>query len=247
MDLDVVLTPRAITAESLRGRAVVVVDVLRAGSTIVTALANGARAVIPAADVGEAGRLASTMDADVLLLGGERGGKALAGYGAGNSPAEYALDAVRDRTVVLTTTNGTPSIALARHARALAVGSFLNLSAAADFLRQHLRNGQAATILCAGDDGRVALEDTLCAGRIATHVLASDGLAGEAAALSDGTQIAIALDRGSRGHLARALFRARHTQALLALGAAADVTYCARIDALDALPVRRDNLLVLAS
>ena len=108
MDLDVALSPLALDGEALRGRTVVVVDVLRASSTVVTALANGARAVIPVAEQGEAGRLAASLDADVSLLGGERGGQRLAGFGAGNSPREYTREAVAGRTVVLTTLERDP-------------------------------------------------------------------------------------------------------------------------------------------
>ncbi len=242
MDLEVALSPRALDADALAGRDVVVIDVLRASSTIVTALVNGARAVIPVAEQGEAGRLAASLDPDVSLLGGERGGKTLAGYGAGNSPLEYTREAVEGRTVVLTTTNGTGALALARQARAVAAGSFLNASATVRFLREALDAGRPATILCAGWNGRVSLEDTLCAGLLVSRVASP----AEVTALGDGVQIALALYRGSRSQLARALFGAEHTQRLIALGFADDVTYCARIDALDGLPILRDNRLVLA-
>ena len=241
MDLEVALSPRALDAEALAGRDVVVIDVLRASSTIVTALANGARAVIPVAEQGEAGRLAASLDPDVSLLGGERGGQKLAGYGAGNSPLEYTREAVGGRTVVLTTTNGTGSLALAKQARAVAAGCFLNAGAAAGFVRRALEADRSVTILCAGWNGRVSLEDTLCAGLLVSRVASP----ADVATLGDGAQIAFALYRGSQSQLARALFRAEHTQRLIALGYADDVTYCARIDALDALPVLRDNRLVL--
>ncbi len=241
MDLQVALSPRALDAEALAGRDVLVVDVLRASSTIVTALANGARAVIPVAEQGEAGRLAASLDPDVSLLGGERGGQTLAGYGAGNSPLEYTRDLVGGRTVVLTTSNGTRTLALAKQARNVATGCFLNASAAAGFVTRALEAERPVTILCAGSDGRVALEDTLCAGLLVSRVASP----ARVASLGDGAQIAAALYRGSQGHLARALFGAEHTQRLIALGFADDVTYCARIDALDGLPVLRDNRLVL--
>lgn len=241
MDLDVILSPLAVDGEVLRGRAVVVVDVLRASSTVVTALSNGARAVIPAADQGEAGRLAASLDADVSLLGGERGGRPLAGFGAGNSPLEYTREAVAGRTVVLTTSNGTRAMSRARAADAAAVGCFLNASAAAGFLKQAVEVGRPATVLCAGSGGRVSLEDTLCAGRLVESVVGE----AEVAHLGDALQMAFALWRGSRDRLARALFGAEHTQRLIALGYSDDVAFCARTDALPALPVLRDNRFVL--
>lgn len=241
MDLQVALSPLALDGDALRGRTVVVVDVLRAASTVVTALANGARAVIPAAEQGEVGRLAATLDPDVSFLGGERGGQRLAGYGAGNSPHEYTREAVAGRTVVLTTSNGTRAMALARAADAAAVACFLNASAAVGFLRETVEAGRPATVLCAGSGGRVSLEDTLCAGLLVDGVTSE----GEVARLGDAAQMAFALYRGSQSQLARALFGAEHTQRLIALGYADDVTYCARTDALPVLPVLRDNRLVL--
>ena len=238
-DLDVLLTPGGLTEDSLHGRAVVVVDVLRASTTIVAALENGARAVIPVADKGEAGRLAASLDADVSLLGGERGGETIAGYQAGNSPLEYTPDAVAGRTVVLTTTNGTAAVVRARSAAEAAVGAFTNAGAAAGFLRRALDAGRPATVLCAGSEGRVSLEDTLCAGLLVTRVV------DDVSEMADSVQIAAALYRGSADRLARSIFGARHTQRLIALGYADDVAFAARIDASDALPVFRDGRLVL--
>ena len=241
MDLDVLLTPGGLGEDALHGRAVVVVDVLRASTTIVAALENGARAVIPVADKGEAGRLAASLDADVSLLGGERGGTTIAGYAAGNSPLEYTPEAVAGRTVVLTTTNGTAAMATARSAASAAVGAFTNAEATVGFLRRALDDGRPATILCAGSEGRVSLEDTLCAGLLVTRLVEP----GHVSELPDSAQIAAALYRGSADRLARTLFGARHTQHLIDLGHSDDVAFAARIDASDALPVFRDNQLVL--
>lgn len=242
MDLDVILVSRGLDADALKGRAVVVIDVLRASSTVVTALANGARAVIPAADLGEAGRLAAHFDADVSVVGGERGGERLAGYAAGNSPLEYTEEAVDGKTVVLTTSNGTGAMTLAKSAASMAVGAFLNASSAARFLTDAVENGRGATILCAGSGGRVSLEDTLCAGLLVARVAGPENVA----RLGDSAQIAHALYQGTQSQLARALFGAEHTQRLIRLGFADDVTYCARIDDVPVLPVLDDNRIVLA-
>ena len=238
MDLHVALTPSALDPDALGGRAVLVIDVLRASTTIVTALANGARAVIPVADKGEAGRLAASLDRDVSLLGGERDGVRLPGFAAGNSPLEYTEAAVAGKTVVLTTTNGTAALVGARAAARLSVGAFVNADAAARWLRRALDDGLGATVVCAGWRGRVALEDALCAG------LLVDRVAGGATGLGDGAQIAHGLYRGARGDLARALLSADHAARLVRLGAGDDVAACARLDATDGVPVYRDNRLV---
>ena len=241
MDLDVILTPCATTPDDLSGRAVVVVDVLRASSTIVTALQNGARAVIPAADLGEAGRLAATLDPDTSIVGGERGGKPIDGMAMGNSPLDYLPAVVERRTLVLTTSNGTPAIALARKAASAAIGCFLNAGAVTAYLRRALEADRPATILCSGYEGRVALEDALCAGLLLSRLLEPT----EASSLGDSGQIAYALYQGSRDQLARALFGAAHTQRLLDLGFGDDVSYCARIDATETLPLYREGQIVV--
>ena len=142
---------------------------------------------------------------------------------------------------MLTTTNGTAAMVRARSAASVAVGAFTNAEAAAGFLRRALDDGRPATILCAGSEGRVSLEDTLCAGLLVTRLVGADGVS----ELPDSVQIAAALYRGSADRLARSIFGARHTQRLIALGRSDDVAFAARIDASDALPVFRDGRLVL--
>lgn len=241
--LDVYLTPCALGPDVLKGRAVVVVDVLRASSTIVTALAHGARAVVPVATTGDAARLAGTIDADLRVLGGERGGLPIAGYDAGNSPLEYTPERVRGRTVILTTTNGTAALVAARDAARVAVGSFVNAAATAAFMRAARADDLPVVVLCAGTDGRVSMEDTLCAGLLLSRVAAP----GEVGQLSDSAQIAHALYQGSREALARTLFGAAHTQHLIRLGFADDIAYCARLDAFDALPLLQDGRVALGA
>ncbi|WP_412067760.1 2-phosphosulfolactate phosphatase [Rubrivirga sp. IMCC43871] len=235
MSLSVALTPSGLDPGSLDGRAVVVIDVLRASTSIATALANGARAVIPVADKGEAGRLAATLDRDTSVLAGERDGVMLPGFTLGNSPREMTAEAVGGKTVVLTTTNGTYAIVAAKKADRLAVGTFVNAAATAAFLSDALADGLEATIVCAGWRGEVGLEDVLCAGLLADRVGGAGG---------DGALIALGLYRGAAANLGRAVASSEHARRLASLGAADDVTACVRVDALDVLPVYRDNQLV---
>lgn len=239
-DLDVRLSPAALRPEALQGRTVAVVDVFRASSTIVTALANGARAVIPAADLGEAGRLAATLDADTVLVGGDRNGQPLDGY-LGTSPASFSPDVVRGRTVVLTTANGTAALALARAAETTVVASFLNASRAAAFVHTALRTGQPVTLLCAGTGGRLALEDVLCAGFMLSRFLQPIQIA----SLGDAAQMAYALYAGSHARLGAALAGSAQARRLARLGAGADVAACTRVDIVDALPVLSDGRIVV--
>ena len=244
MQLDVYLTPRALAEDTLKGKIVVVVDVLRACSTTVAALANGARAVVPVDDMGEAGRIAAAIGPETSLLGGERNGRPIDGYGVGNSPLEYTPELVAGKTIVLNTTNGTGAFVAARGAASAVAGCFLNVSRVVDFLRAKLpANGDVphGAIVCAGQNGRVAREDVLCAGMILHRLWAGvtpDGL-------DDGAHIALAQYRQEQKRLTRALFSCTHTQHLIALGYADDVAYCAQPDALPLLPRYEDSRLTL--
>jgi len=143
----------------------VVIDVLRASTTMITALAHGAARVVPVADVDEARRLA-TEAGPAALLGGERGGVRIPGFDLGNSPLEYAASRVADRTIVITTTNGTAALAAASGAREILIGAIVNRSAVAAVIRGLAGAGEHVHLVCAGTDGCVSAEDVLAAGAI---------------------------------------------------------------------------------
>jgi 2-phosphosulfolactate phosphatase len=161
--LHVHLLPELARPGSLTGAVAVVIDVLRATTTIIHALAAGCTSVLPCAEVTEARELAGGMPAGKVLLGGERHGKPLPGFDLGNSPGEYTGQACRDMTVVLTTTNGTRALLRAAEAERILVGAFVNYSAVCEQLRQDKR---PIHILCAGTEGEASLEDTLLAGAV---------------------------------------------------------------------------------
>ncbi len=238
MHIEVYLTADSATEDDLKGKAVVVVDVLRACSSIVTALNHGARAVIPVADMAEAGRIGAHMDTTTSLLGGERGGQKIDGYTLGNSPADYTPEAVQGKTVILNTSNGTRAITTARGAASVAVGCFLNVSKVIEFA-WHAE--EEVAILCAGSDGRVGLEDILCAGLILNQLWNGQEPEGR----SDAAHIALTQYASDQHDLAAAVARSNHARHLVGLGFEADVAYCARVDALPLLPVYHDSRIVL--
>ncbi|PYN56350.1 MAG: 2-phosphosulfolactate phosphatase, partial [Candidatus Rokuibacteriota bacterium] len=130
MRVDVVLTADAVVPARLAGATVLVVDVLRASTTIIAALAAGCAGVTPVADPVEARRRAAAHGA---LLAGERRGEPIAGFDLGNSPLEFTRERVGGRTVVLTTSNGTRALLAAREASAIGIAAFVNLTAAGDW------------------------------------------------------------------------------------------------------------------
>src|SRR5438105_2668623 len=150
-------------AGTLTGTTAVVVDVLRATTTIVHALAAGCTCVRPCATVEEARELAGQMRAGRALLGGERGGVPLPGFDLGNSPQEYTAKRCRGCTLVLTTTNGTRALLQAAEAERVLLAAFVNFSAICEQLRLDAR---PLHIVCAGDEGEPCLEDTLLAGAL---------------------------------------------------------------------------------
>jgi 2-phosphosulfolactate phosphatase len=154
--------PRDVAEQYLTGSVVIVIDVLRATSTICQAIAAGASTVIPCLEIEEALMAADAAGRSSVILGGERKGSKIPGFDLGNSPSEYAPDAVRGRTVVITTTNGTRAMHHARMAKRVLVASFLNLSAVVASVKDETR----LDILCAGTDGEMTMEDFYAAGAI---------------------------------------------------------------------------------
>src|SRR5690554_3052027 len=143
------------------GKTVVVIDVLRASSTILTALANGCPEVIPVAEPKEAFALAEKYGRDQVLLGGEREARKIRGFDLGNSPDEYGKEVVAGKKLIFTTTNGAKAFLEAGGAAEILVGAFLNISRVCSYLKKKKRE---IFLFCAGRKGRLALEDLFCAG-----------------------------------------------------------------------------------
>ncbi|HID77963.1 MAG TPA: 2-phosphosulfolactate phosphatase [Planctomycetaceae bacterium] len=158
--LNVYALPRFVTPKHLAGGPVVVIDVLRASTTIVHALAAGASQVIPCLEVEEARARAAELERGQTILGGERQGLPIDGFDLGNSPGEYVPERVAGKTVVLTTTNGTRAMLLCRSATRVLVGSFLNAQRIVDAVAP----SPTVHLLCAGTRGQFSRDDILLAG-----------------------------------------------------------------------------------
>ena len=164
--LNVYALPRFVEPEQLAGGIVVVIDVLRASTTIMHALQAGAAEVIPCREVDEALAVARQMASRSVLLGGERGGAPIAGFHLGNSPSEYTAARVAGKSIVFTTTNGTAALVHARQAQRILVGAFVNASA----VTHELVGSSQIHLLCAGTNGEVSQDDVLLAGMLAERV-----------------------------------------------------------------------------
>lgn len=224
---------------SLRDQTVVVLDVLRAGSSIAAALANGAKEIIPVNTVERAVKISGSLFGDHILRGGERNGRTIEGFDLGNSPLEYTRERVEGKAIIYSTTNGSRAIDKARYAREVAIGAFVNLGSVLGFLRE---SGRDAVILCSGNNGRFSMEDSVCAGML-LHLLSEDH--GRELSLTDAALAAIALYKSFGKSIPRMIRDSEHGRYLAGLGFSADLEYCAKVDSLTILPQLVGNVVKL--
>lgn len=233
-EVDVYLQPGLVDPAALDGATAVVVDVLRATTTMCQALANGASAIIPCGSVEEAGLLGRAMAADRVLVCGERDGLKPAGYDLGNRPGEFSPARVRGAVLVMATTNGTPAILRSRPALRTLVASFLNLGATTQALASA---GTDIRIICAGEKGYPSWEDTLLAGHLVEKLRAHGLVMG-----GDGARVAQSLAFSTRNQpLVEVLRQGAGGQRLLRQGFAHDIDHASRLDSLRLVAVLRSD------
>jgi 2-phosphosulfolactate phosphatase len=170
--INVYALPKFADPEVLAGGTVVVIDVLRASTTVVYALHAGAKAIMPCREIDDARSIAKRYSRNEIILGGERGGMPIDGFDLGNSPEEYTPELVQGKTVIFTTTNGTQALLHAQKAKQIFLGAFVNASAVAQKLLGH----DAVHLLCAGTDGQPTDEDILLAGMLAEKLQRGGGV-----------------------------------------------------------------------
>jgi len=240
MRIHVALTPAEPTPFVRDGCAVIVVDVLRATTTVVAACTAGCLGVIPVADSDAARTVAADFPRDAVVLGGERGGEPIAGFDLGNSPTEYTAERVGGRTIILTTTNGTSVMTRAGLARASAAAALTNVGAAADWA---LTQGRPVTVLCAGDDGALSLEDAVCAGLLVQRMAAR----APGVELSDAAVVALRLAEYYRERLGEVRRDSSWARRLARGGRSADIDACLRLDTTAMVPVFEAGIIVPGS
>jgi len=235
--LDVFFGAQHLTPADVQGRVVLVIDVLRASTTVAVALANGARAVVPFESSDEVVARAKQFERDDVLLAGERRMHAIPGFDLGNSPREYTRDVVEGKTVLLTTTNGTVALAGLQGARDVVVACYVNYSAVAAMIRAAARGAADVSIICAGRDRQFALEDAACAGRYTRAV--TKRLAN--VRLNDAAHACTLVDKRYGDRLDRLFEESEHGRALAEAGYSADLAVCAQLDAHPVIPIYSDR------
>ena len=241
MRLDVVPVPGLLI--DLSGQVCIVVDVLRASSTIVTMLERGAQEVLLAPTIEEARSLHRELPR--YLLCGEEGGLSPSGFDYGNSPYEFSALDLKGQRAILCTSNGTRAILAAADAPLVLVGCLLNATAVASAAcREAAARGLGIAVVCAGEEGgsAFAAEDALGAGAIVDAIVDSGRRWPTASETTDEARAALEYYRAQRGREETALQETAHGRDLLALGLGQDVAFCARRNRLAAVPcLRRDE------
>ncbi|MGQ0722652.1 MAG: 2-phosphosulfolactate phosphatase [Candidatus Eiseniibacteriota bacterium] len=235
--LEVLVTPHGLDRRDLSGQLVVVVDVLRACTTIACALDAGAAGVVPAESVEAAARLVGTLDRDTTRLAGERGSVRIEGFHLGNSPGEFTAGAIGGATIVLTTTNGAPALAAARGAAACLAAAFVTCTAAARRAEAH----DQVLIVCAGQDGRFSFEDFLAAGMMAD---AMDRMRQGGYRLDDGARAAREAASRRPPDLFETLRATDHGTRLCELGFEQDLRIAGQLDRFSFVPVVENGVIV---
>lgn len=236
--LDVFYSIHSFHEDELRNKTVVIIDVLRASSSIVTALKNGAKAIIPVSDMGEASKIAQNVDSENYLLCGEKDGIKIDGYDLGNSPLEFTKELVGGKNLIFNTTNGTKAIKKAVGSQNIYVAAFLNVTAIVEVLKTQKKD---IVLLCAGWKGRLAFEDMLLAGNI-IHLLGDGNLADDS---RDGAKVAFNLFDRYGEDIPAVVHQTNHAMRLKELAGSDDIDYCCQVDITNILPRLKEGMITL--
>lgn len=234
--LHTVLSPKLLDIYDVSNSVVVIIDVFRATSTIATALHNGAEKIIPVDNVEKCIAIGNATPNSITA--GERDGKVIEGLQYGNSPAEYSVDFIKGKTLVLTTTNGTKLLHMAinKGASDVITGSFPNLSAVCNYLIEQNKN---VYLGCSAWKDRFNLEDTLFAGavidRVKKHFLIH----------CDSSLMAEQMYQLHRNDMAQFIKNTTHWHRLAKHGLEKDMEFCVTIDAANVLPIYRQGALYI--
>lgn len=228
MKIDVIPFATAVIPEDITGKTVVVIDILRATSTMVNALQNGAKEIIPTLTVEEAFEKAKTFPAGKVLLGGERQAEKIPGFDMGNSYLDYPREIVEGKTIILTTSNGTRALHACKDAKEVLIGSFLNLGSVVSYLKKQ----EEIVLLCSGTLGKFSIEDSMAAAAIIDLITENDN-----PKLDDLGQSLVYAYRSKKGNLAELLKDGVHLNYLKSKGYEKDIEFCFQKNLFDILPI----------
>jgi 2-phosphosulfolactate phosphatase len=234
MKIDLFMTPGELPPSYAKGRRLVLVDVLRACTSLTVALASGAERIVPAESVEGAKRLLALLDRESTLLAGEQDGSKLPGFDLGNSPGDFRSPRVDGKTVVFTSTNAAPLMARMVDEVEKPLLSFVNMKSVVDYLRAVEK--AEVSIVCAGQSGHFSLEDAVCGGMLCARLLEKGNYE-----CNDGARAALVLYESFRADLPGLLAGCSHGRFLRELGLEEDLREAAALDSLTLVPVVRES------
>lgn len=229
MNVDVIFSANEVTKDKVQGKIVVVIDVLRATSVMLTAMKNKAKEIRPFKEVDEL--ISYTKEMKGILRCGERKGVRIEGFDLGNSPQEYTEEVVQGKIICMTTSNGTNALVNSSHGKKILIGSYLNMDALSKKINEI---GEDLVIVCAGTDGEFSLDDSLCAGEIIKRL--------NYKTLSDSAR-AMYMIASTSGTLKDKLKATRHYNFLQQLGETKDLEVCFSIDSQNIILEYRDGVI----
>jgi 2-phosphosulfolactate phosphatase len=242
--IEILLTPGQLNDElTLKDKNIIVIDVLRATTTIIVSLANGAKEVIPTENIATAVRVAKGSKNSILC--GERNGRVIDGFKLGNSPLEYTADEIKDKALIFSTTNGTQAIMKSKFAKNCLLASFVNMSAVVDYVNAL---DEDFTIICSGKLNDFCLEDAVCAGMLLNKLSVGRNLElmdSEVAAMNLSNDLAMLLNVPSQEKVLRMLNTSEHGRYLSQIGFEKDLEICSKIDSYPIIPLFRNGVIRL--
>lgn len=232
MKITMIPASKYIFEEDIKGKQVIIIDVLRATSVITTALANGAREVIAVREIDEALALRE----EGCVMGGERKALKIEGFDLSNSPLEYTREAIGGKRIIMTTTNGTNAISRSTSAEKIMIGCMLNGRAVA---RHIAESGKDTVIACAGTKGKFSIDDFVCAGKMLydlKEICDAD--------MDDMCSAAYIAYKDHKENVLDYVKHAAHYKYLLSIGLQDDIEYCFKEDTTDIVPVYKDGRII---
>jgi 2-phosphosulfolactate phosphatase len=234
--LDVFFTPSHVKPVDTAGRLVAIVDVLRASTTVATALGNGAKTVIPLEGADEVISRSKEFSRSGVKLAGEQKMFPIAGFDLGNSPQDFTAEAVEGKTILITTTNGTRALLGVQGARDIVIASYVNFTAVLAMMKVAASSNTDIAIICAGEEGSFTLEDAACAGRYVRAIPKRASVVS-----NDAASASVLIEKRYGENIAKVFKESTHGQALQSAGFGDDLTAAAEVDAYSVVPIYQDR------
>src|SRR5947207_12898290 len=236
MRLDVFFTPGQAKPADTASRLVVIVDVLRASTTVAAALGNGAKTVIPLEGADEVIFRSKEFHRSQILLAGEQKMHPITGFDLGNSPQAFTAKTVEGKTILITTTNGTRALLGVQGARDIVIASFVNFTAVLTMMKVAASSNTDIAIICAGEEGGFTLEDSACAGRYVRAIPKRAGVP-----FNDAAHASVLTEKKYGENIAKLFKESAHGQALEEAGFGDDLAAAAEVDAYPVVPIYQER------